>query len=228
MGTTTTRGIPYPFGFEGNNVPVDLLALAARLDAMLSPRTYAEIGALGGVDLWDGRLLTQSDTGVLRPWAGMYAYKAATTSWQAVVPRASTPFTPTLKFAGVAATMGTAAESVGQVSRFGSLILARFVIFTGTAGFSAPGSTVWTIDLPGAQPYKESAVPSILGVMTGIDQLGAVMRLDLVSGLGSALTVTGYKAAGGLGSNPNQAFFAGGWTNNQTYLGTLLYETPEA
>lgn len=148
MGYTTGRGLPIPFGFEGNNVPQDLLALAARLDVLAAPSfTYAQISALGGADLWDTRLVYQTDTGANRLWTGLYSYKAATLTWTPIVPRKSTSFTPVLKGAGTAPTYGSGNLRLGRYTRIGSQTFGGFMIYLGTSGY-VNASGMLTVDCP--------------------------------------------------------------------------------
>lgn len=229
MGAPTQKGIPVPFGFEGNNVPHDLLLFAQRLDDIMSPHTYAEISALGGTDLWDGRLLYQSDSGALRPWAGLYAYKGSTASWQAVIPRGSAAWTPTFKLGGVAPTMPNSPEQTGRYVRLGSLVLGQFVVFTGTSGFSGLGSANMTIDLPPAAPFTSSTQRTPVGVLTHVDQSNGVTRARLDAGNGSTTVLDAYKGGGGTtNAPPVQTMATGGWASNQLMFGTVIYDTPEA
>jgi hypothetical protein len=221
-------GLPIPFGFDGNNVPADLLAFAQRLDDIFSPHTYAEMSALGGSDLWDGRVMYQSDSGALRPFAGLYAYKGATASWQILVPRGSTPWTPTMKLGGAVPTMGTGAEQTGRYSRFGSLIIGQFVIFLGT-GFSGASSAMLTIDLPPAAPFVSTSPKTPVGTLSHLDQVLTWTHARLHVGDGSATYMTAYKGGGGITNAPAvQTMANGGWAAGQTMIGTVLYDTPEA
>ncbi len=63
---TTTKGIPYPAGTDNNDAATDMQAIADWLDDMLGSKTTAQIAALTGAALWDGRTVLDSDTGDLK------------------------------------------------------------------------------------------------------------------------------------------------------------------
>lgn len=231
MGTTTGKGLPFPFGTDGNNVPVDTLALATRIDDVFSPRTYAQIAAFSGVELWDGRLITQSDTGTDRPWAGMYSYKASAGIWQSLVPRASTSWDTDLQFAGSGSpTWGTGSIRVGRYARFGSQILGQFVIYTGSPGFSTPGSQVASIALPPDAPYKELTPVTQIGNCALFDSTGADWsRSDICGGSQSSTARADFQQAhsGSAGGNPLANIDSSGWVSGMTLFGLVFYESTE-
>lgn len=142
MGYTSPKGLPIPFGSDGNNVPADLLAFAQRLDDILSPHTYAQISAMGGVDLWDGRVMFQSDTGVLRPWIGLYCYRQSLGSWEALIPvGAPAAYSPLWTNSISPPTFG-GTVSQGRYARFGSFIMGDFIAQLPVSGYSAGAGTM--------------------------------------------------------------------------------------
>jgi hypothetical protein len=64
MTATPITAIPYPAGTPDDNANhSSIQAIADRVDTILSARTYAQINALAGTDLWDGRIQYQTDAG---------------------------------------------------------------------------------------------------------------------------------------------------------------------
>jgi len=72
---TTTRGVPYPLGTDNNDAATDMQAIAEWIDAALSGKTTAQITALTGAALWDGRIAHNTDTG------DTMVYRGATLGW---------------------------------------------------------------------------------------------------------------------------------------------------
>jgi hypothetical protein len=227
MGTTTPKGFPYPFGIDGNNVPADLLALAARIDAVLSARTYTEIAALSGADLWDGRVVFQSDTGVLRPFTGLYAYKAAAGIWQALLPTSAATYTPLDLTVASPPTLGTASVNTGKWSRFGPHVLAQFVITCGSSGY-VNGN--WSMVVPA--PFKDRNLLS----PTGETVVGAAVAFDASSPATRLLELTIGVGTGGTGLILSAYLMGTGtWTSSSPFVvasgdsmqGFVFYETDE-
>lgn len=75
MGTTP-KGYPYPDGGDPPDGPTNIHALALVNDVLpgVSTLTYAGINSIAGGGLWEGRLISQTDTGTNRPYQGLYEY----------------------------------------------------------------------------------------------------------------------------------------------------------
>lgn len=75
MGTTA-KGFYYPDLTDPPDGPAQIALLAAGVDAMpgIALKTYAEINALTGAALWEGRLVYQTNTGPNRPNQGIYEW----------------------------------------------------------------------------------------------------------------------------------------------------------
>lgn len=69
---TTTKGFPYPIGTQNNDVPVDMQALAEKIDSLpgIAPLTTAQRDALAGGDLWVGKMIWNSSTAKPQIWDG--------------------------------------------------------------------------------------------------------------------------------------------------------------
>lgn len=227
MGYTDEHGHPIPFGFDGNNVPADYLAAAQRLDDIKSARTYAQIAALAGSDLWDRRILYQSDTGPLRPWKGLYEYKASTRVWQPLVPRGSAFYTPTFGFDTGQPTMGSGASQQGYYSRFGAWCLAQFFVFNGSSGYSnGSGFARWALPpgcTPAANPLDGQAMIGSIELFDGTPtwHVGSLVYLD--SG-GGAYTYAEMQAQTTSFVTSTVPFT---WNNGSGATGTLFFETIE-
>lgn len=78
---TTDRGVPYPTPGDPDDVPADLYALAAWVNARpgIATMNATERDALTGADLWDGRVIYNTTTSRHEGW------EAGTSSWRAVV-----------------------------------------------------------------------------------------------------------------------------------------------
>lgn len=76
MSSTTAKGVPVPDLGDPPNGPADIAAVAGWVDDHpgSSPLTYAQINALSGAELWEGRGVYQTDTGTTRPAEGPYWY----------------------------------------------------------------------------------------------------------------------------------------------------------
>lgn len=75
MGTTA-KGVPYQDLGDPPDGPAGERAVAQWVDDNpgIRSRTYAQINALTGADLWVGRTVHQSNTGVHRTASGIYVY----------------------------------------------------------------------------------------------------------------------------------------------------------
>lgn len=150
---TTAKGFPYPVTGDGRpHIDQAMALLAARVEAVLAALTDAEITALAGVDLWDGRLAYQTNTGAARLWKGLYEYQSGLPGWEPIAPSAlSTPYTPVMTVpGGTAPNVGTDGNIAGFYWQFGDLIFGRLRFLWGTA---ANGATVgsgasWNVTLP--------------------------------------------------------------------------------
>lgn len=76
---TTAKGVPYPAETDANDVPADMGALAAWVDAHpgVAPLTTAQRDGLSAMELWDGRVVLNLTTGLLEK------YNAAGAAWAA-------------------------------------------------------------------------------------------------------------------------------------------------
>lgn len=77
----TTKGqIPLPDGAEPNNVPLHLLNIANRIDAILGvePFTTAQRDALAAAQKWDGRIIWNSTVVEHQGW------NATSSAWQSI------------------------------------------------------------------------------------------------------------------------------------------------
>jgi hypothetical protein len=174
MGYQTTRGIPIPFGFEGNNVPADLGAFASRVEELLRPHTYAEISAFGGTDTSDSRIVYQTDAGTLRPFIGFYVYRAVTANWQPLLTMGVPPAWPTAPVYSTSGggEAGTGGTITSRVARFGPLVLGRGSITLPSTGFNA-GTNFVRLSLP----YPNGAAESdVVGWCQFIDVSAAARR----------------------------------------------------
>lgn len=75
MGTTS-RGLRYADGGDAPSGPIATQELAEDVNDIpgIATRTYAQISALAGAALWEGRTVYQTDTGTNRPVKGLYTY----------------------------------------------------------------------------------------------------------------------------------------------------------
>jgi hypothetical protein len=73
---TTAKGYRYPVGGDSPDGATQIKNLADDVDATpgVATFTYAQINALAGGSLWEGRMVYQTDTGTNRPREGLYAY----------------------------------------------------------------------------------------------------------------------------------------------------------
>jgi hypothetical protein len=228
MGYQTARGLPIPFGSDGNNVPADLLAFASRLDVMFTPYLASAIDTLGGADLWDGRIIYQADVNATRPWTGLYVYKQSLGIWQALAPTATAAYQP-LDVGGANPTLGTGAENIGRWCRFGPLILAVFAIYTGSAGYV---NADWVLRCP-VTPQNNNNVLTSPATQTSI---GKAVLTDVSASATYLmnLTSTGYtdptRLTGDMQGQTN-AFAATGTpvalASGDTMAGVMFYEGVE-
>jgi hypothetical protein len=72
---TTTKGVPYPVGSDNNDAAADMQAMADWIDDALGAKTTAQIAALSGAALWEGRTILDSDTG------DVMVYRDSTLGW---------------------------------------------------------------------------------------------------------------------------------------------------
>lgn len=225
MGYQTTRGLPIPFGFEGNNVPSDLLAFAQRLDLMFTGYLATSIDGLGGVDLWDGRIIYQGDTNAARPWPGWYAYRAALGIWQALIPTAAATYTP-LDVGGAGPILGTGAENIGKWCRLGTHVLATFSIYTGSAGYTNGNwvlrAPVAPLDVNLSSPASSDCSGAALFTDTS---LGTLYPANIVVGnnlVATQLTLDMEGTTGGFSSTVPVTIAA-----TDTLVGCMFYEAAE-
>lgn len=157
----TAKGFPYPVTNDGRpHIDQALAALAARVEAVLAIATDAELALLAGADLWDGRLMMQSNAGAVRKWRGLYEYRTSLSAWQPLVPvGALASFTPTVTAAGGNPNLGTGPTQLGWYAQLGGLIIGRAFIQYGTS--STSGTGVKSVNLPVAA--ATSQLPAIGG-----------------------------------------------------------------
>ena len=69
---TTTKGVPYPTPGDPDDVPADLYALAAWVDAQpgIATLTTTARDALAGAELWEGRVIYNDTTNRLEQYDG--------------------------------------------------------------------------------------------------------------------------------------------------------------
>lgn len=72
MPASTPRGAPYPVATDNNDVPGDIQRLAEWVDLRpgISTLTTVQRDALAGVELWTGRVIFNTTTGLLERWNG--------------------------------------------------------------------------------------------------------------------------------------------------------------
>jgi hypothetical protein len=168
MAGATPKGFPYPAGTPDDNANQDsILALANRLDTILSARTAAQITALSGADLWNGRLQRQTDsTGTTtRQQTGLYVYEGA---WKPLVGdgHGGTANTPTLTATTTNPTLGTSPTNEWDWWMLGPFLVGSITIIWGT-GAPTPGSGTYEITLPVAP----ASISTNAGVPLGWGQI---------------------------------------------------------
>jgi hypothetical protein len=149
----TAKGFPYPVAADGRpHIDQAIAALAARVEAVLAILSDAEIAALAGVDLWNGRLAIQSNTGSTRLWRGLYEYDGS--AWRSLVslgPMAA--FTPAVTAVTTAPSLGTSTPKRGAYVTMGGLCIGNATVQQGLSGPWSAGSGTWLVSLPIAAAY---------------------------------------------------------------------------
>lgn len=191
MGYLTSVGLPVPFGNEGNNVPHDLLAFAQRLDDIFSARTYTEISAFAGTDVWDGRIVFQSDTGPLRLAPGLYRYSGAAATWVSLAMTVGTPasYDPSWTQATSNPSRGNTL-SEGRYQRFGTLCFADFTAIIGSTFVSGSGAVQFPLPVPAATAALTA--PILFGIAWTYDVSVVQNRLVQLESAGSTSFVQGH------------------------------------
>jgi hypothetical protein len=183
MGYKSAAAFPIPFGADGNNVPHDLALFAQHLEDTFAARTYAQITALSGAELWDGRIVYQSDAGTDRPFVGFYVYRPATSSWEPLLTMGTPPaWASPPTYTGTGGDLGAYTYS-SRVARFGPLVVGRGSIVLPASGFTrGSGTLLFTL------PYPVASTGSpLIGWMQYIDASTSARRtFGLIhSGVGS-------------------------------------------
>lgn len=156
MGATT-KNLPYPTDPLRPHIDLALHDLADKIDAILGSLSDVEIAALAGADLWDGKLVVQTDVGSTRKWRGLYEYLAGAAAWRSLVPiGAFATFTPVLTASGGGLALGTSPTQAGWYAQFGSLVFGRGYVLFGTAGSPAIGTGTLLASLPVAHAYSQN------------------------------------------------------------------------
>lgn len=152
MGTTT-KGFVVPTDPVRPHIDIALKDLAESIDAIFASMSDAELTAVAGAGLWDGRFAFQTDVGAVRKWRGLYEYVAAAAAWKSLVPvGAFSTFTPALTATSVNPTLGTPAQGpFGWYAQFGAQIIGRGYIEFGATGTAGTGT--WLVSLPVAHAY---------------------------------------------------------------------------
>lgn len=189
MGYKSAAAFPIPFGADGNNVPHDLGLFAQHLEETFAARTYTQIAALSGADLWDGRIVYQSDAGTDRPFVGFYVYRPATSSWEPLLtmgtpPAWASPPRYTTSVGGE--TLGAVTVS-SRVARFGPLVVGRGSITLPASGWvRGTGNLLFTLPYPVAS----TGFP-LIGWMQYIDASTGARRTFGLRGTAGSAQATG-------------------------------------
>jgi hypothetical protein len=148
----TAKGFPYPVSGDGRpHIDQAIEALAARVEAVLSILSDAELALLAGVDLWDGRLAMQSNAGSVRKWRGLYEYRTSPAGWKPLVPvGALATFTPAITRATTNPTLGTGPTQAGRYSQLGGLIIGRGSIQYGSGSTAGTGTVFLSLPVAAA------------------------------------------------------------------------------
>lgn len=117
MGTTTTKGVPYPVDADPPDVPADMQLLAEWVDARpgIASLTSTQRDALSGASRWTGRTIFNTTLGYQEVWNGsawlppMNVYCTSTTTRDAI-PTAQRQL-------GMIATCGTVAGTGAAMPR---------------------------------------------------------------------------------------------------------------
>lgn len=172
--STPITGVPYPTGNDDNANHDAIKAIADRVDAMLTgSRTYAQINALAGTDLWEGRLQQQSDSGSASPPTrgpiGLYARVGS--AWRPAAPWSGTfqlATAPTLTAVTANPNMGTSPVQAWEWWLLGMYVFGWSYFKWGT-GSPSTGTGALRVPVP-------------LNILDATPALGHGMALDSSTG----------------------------------------------
>lgn len=198
----TAKGFPYPVSGDGRpHIDQSIAALAARVDAILSTLSDAEIGLLSlGPDLFDGRYLLQSNVGAVRKWRGLYEWDGS--AWRSLIAMgAQASFTPVLTATTTAPNMGTTSSVRGAYVVMGGLCIGRGAIQQGGTG-SNVGAGTWLMSLPVAAAYatNRQAVGKGLWYRASAPYSSAIFHGTLKLDDATHVRLTGTNGSSDLGS----------------------------
>lgn len=188
---TTTRGLPYPVTGDGRpHIDLAIKALADAVKVWEAPMTDAQIGALAGADLWDGRLVFQTDVGTVRKWRGLYMYLSGAAAWRCVCPiSGGATWTPSVSAASGGLNLGSTGSVEGYYFEVGDIITARATFKWAGTGISA-GTGLWTFTLPANAALTDRPIGRGLHKrnVTPINTSKFVGSVELTSATGAKVT----------------------------------------
>lgn len=149
MGATDI-GIPFPDGDDPPLGPEQIALVAIWVGEYLKSKTYAQINALTGAEVWQGRRVYQSDTGTDRPVQGLYVY--AGTDWRppwnsawGIVPGSRKTMASAGGFVGMADIAGLVTDSFVTVENRLYELVVR-IPFQATGGSGGRGAEFQLVD----------------------------------------------------------------------------------